>query len=120
MTRKLVIQSVTIGSGVALTGEINLGKSGVLQGIIIPSAWTAANLTLQISDSDKTGGTFVDVYDDAGVEGVIIAAASRCLALYPDQFVGARFIKLRSGTTGTPVNQGAERTLILLIETGGR
>jgi hypothetical protein len=97
-----------------LTSEIDLGKGGKLQGIYMPASWTTADLTLQAAS--ETGGTFLDVYDDAATEASIGAAASRYLSLYPDVFAGIRFIKIRSGTTATPVQQGAARTLILDIE----
>jgi hypothetical protein len=115
MAKKFKRLEVTIDqSSNSITSEIDLGKGGKLQGIYMPAAWTAANLTLQASDS--SGGTFRDVYDDAGTEEVITAAASRYISLYPDVFAGVRYIKIRSGTTSTPVNQGAARTLILDIE----
>lgn len=98
----------------SISAEIDLGKGGKLQGIYMPAAWTTADITLQAASS--SGGTFLDVYDDAGTEASISAAASRYITLYPDQFAGVRFIKIRSGTTGTPVNQAAARSLVLDIQ----
>jgi hypothetical protein len=97
-----------------ITSEIDLGKGGKLQGIYMPAAWTTAAITLQASDA--SGGTFRDVYDNAGTEESITAAASQYISLYPDTFAGVRFIKIRSGTSATPVTQAAARTLILDIE----
>jgi len=103
--------TVIIANGVALTDVIDL-KQNIITAIQIPAAWTAANLTFQAS-STRTG-TFADVFDAAGNELTAVAAASRVivdlLELSP-----IRFLKIRSGTTGTPVNQGAERTLNLIL-----
>ncbi len=114
------ISAVIDQSSNQITAEIDLGESGVLQGIIMPS-WTAANLTFQVAgETDSGSGVHVDSYDDLGVESLVVAAADRHLSLDPDQFAGARYIKIRSGTTGTPVTQAAARTLILLIENFNR
>lgn len=106
---------VTIANGASLSGEINLG--GAMPGaIIMPAAWTAANLTLQVSPDG--GVTYYDLYDDAGNEITITAAASRMILFDTiAQLIaigeGSR-LKIRSGTSGTPVNQGAARTLYVV------
>ena len=107
-----VKDTVVIASGASLSGVLSLvGKT--LTDIIMPSAWTAANLTFQYSDSEN--GTFVDMYDDAGTEYLVVAGASRGISLDPRAFVGKNFLKIRSGTSGTPVNQGAARTLTCIL-----
>lgn len=109
------IKTTTIANGASLSGEVDL-EGYSLVGIIMPAAWTAADLTFQAATT--TEGTFCDVYDNSGVEVSTDADASRAigtdgvaLALAP-----FRFVKLRSGTTGTPVNQGAERTISLVLK----
>lgn len=108
--------TASIPNAQALTPEIDTtGRS--LAGIVIPSAgWTAAVITFQVSN--VTGGTYVDLYDDNGNEVTVQAAAGRAigidaaaLGLAPYQFV-----KIRSGTTATPVNQGAQRDLIAIMK----
>jgi hypothetical protein len=75
----------------------------------MPAAWTAATLTFQVS---YDGTTFVDLYDDTGTEIQWQAAASRFIVpSAPSQFFGIQALKVRSGTTGTPVNQGADRAI---------
>ncbi len=81
-----------------------------LVGLQMPSAWTAANLTF--SGSMDGGATYNDLYDEVGTERSVVAAASRSITLDPAKFLGLTHIKVRSGTTGTPVNQGAARTII--------
>ena len=110
---------VTIADLASLSGEVDL-EGAVLVGIAMPAAWTAANLTFQAASA--TGGTFQDVYDDAGGEVTVIAAVSRAIGV--DVAAGAlapfRYIKVRSGTTGTPVVQtpgeGLVRTITLVLK----
>jgi predicted RecA/RadA family phage recombinase len=84
--------------------------------IHMPASWTTGNLTLLASSSLE--GTYNDVYDDAGSEVTIVAAASRCIVvdLLALAMGPLRFIKLRSGTSGTPVQQAGARTLILSMK----
>ncbi len=103
--------TVTIPSGTAITGEIDL-KGRIPCGIIMPAAWTAAALTFQAAAG--SGGTYVDMYD-GGAEKSETVGASQYIVLDPTKFLGVPFLKVRSGTTGTPVNQGADRSLVLMV-----
>ena len=92
----------------------------LLCGIHMPDTWTTANITFQGAPSQgaSTGSTdepdtFNDMYDASGTEVTVTAAASRYINLDPASYAGARFLKIRSGTTGTPVNQAAARTVVL-------
>jgi len=104
--------TATIANGASLSAEIDL-KGHQLAAIFMPGTWTTANLSYQASD--QTGGTFQDVYDSAGNELTSIADASRTITDIPE-LGPIRFLKIRSGTTGTPVNQGGNRTIILLVK----
>ena len=108
-------KDVVIAINQSLSAEVDL-EGFTLAAILMPSAWDAAGLTFQAAD--VTGGTFRDVYDDAGNEVAVSAAASRAIGI--DLLAGAvaalRFIKLRSGTTGVPVTQTAARTLTLVLK----
>ena len=100
-----------IYSGTALTGSIDT-KDQPVMAIRIPASWTTANLTFQGSQ-DATN--FFDVYNIYGDEyTVVVGGASRYIVLSPLEFQWARYIKIRSGTTGTPVNQGADRSLLII------
>jgi hypothetical protein len=59
--------------------------------------------------------TYDDLYDSA-TERSVTAAASRYLAFNIADWVSVRFLKIRSGTAGTPVNQAAARTLTLVVQ----
>jgi hypothetical protein len=104
---------ITILSGASLSNAALLGDS-VLVGIQMPAAWTAASLTFQVSDDG--GATWKDLYDDAGVEVTLspTSPAGKRMAVSPDPFGGIVLIKVRSGTSGVPVVQGADRALVLV------
>ncbi len=103
--------TVTIASGQSLSPAVNLGGRK-LCGIAMPAAWTAAGLTLQGS---VDGTTYLDVYIAAGTAYTITAAASQMIVLDPNLLRAMSYLKVRSGTAGAPVNQGADRALTLLL-----
>jgi hypothetical protein len=105
------VQAATIANGASLSGAISL-RGGRLSAIQMPAAWTAANLTFQTSFD---GATFADAYDDVGNELTVSATISRVLQLDPSKWVGVQYIKVRSGTSASPVAQGAARTLQLIL-----
>lgn len=103
----------TIASGQSLSGVVPLAiNHETLVGIQMPPAWTTADLSFQAAYDDDA--TFVDLYDVAGVEVTAKAAASRYIPVDPADFRGVLFLKIRSGTAATPVNQAADRELILI------
>lgn len=108
-----VISSVVIANGQSLSGEVDLTNFDLV-GVIMPSAWTAAALTFSMSD--VTGGTAKSVRDSAGAEVSYTVAADQYIIVnqaHRDAFAG--FLKLRSGTAGVPVAQGAARTIQLVL-----
>ena len=110
----------TIASGASLSDAVDTGNTNSLSSIvaiIMPSAWTAADLTFQASAT--VDGTYNDVYDDDDNEVTVQAGASRHIVLDDEMrshMAGLRFIKIRSGTSGTPVNQGAGRSITLVVK----
>lgn len=100
----------TITSGQSVSNVVDLGSKTLLA-IITPSDWTAANLTFQVSTD---GITYSNMHDNAGVESTVTAAASRYIVVDPANWVGVKYIKVRSGTSGTPVNQAADRIIKLV------
>lgn len=115
IARQTGTATATIGAAASLSDEVDLAGFPLV-GVIMPAAWTAANLTFQVASA--SGGTFVDLYDDAGNEVEVNAAASRGLAggQWLEKLAPWRFVKVRSGTTGTPVAQGAERVITLALK----
>lgn len=101
--------AATIANTGSLSAAIQLcGRVPV--GLIMPSGWTAASLTFQISID---GSTYVDLYSLANPasEFTLSVGASRAIPLDAAVFAGAAFLKVRSGTSASPVAQGGERTI---------
>lgn len=131
MSRHGNFATATITNGTALTGALNLDilanvpqdfavtaqKQGMrLGGIIMPAGWTAANLTFQIS---ADGVSFVNMYDKYGSEVVVAVAAGQGHVLDFADYITLPWLKIRSGTAATPVNQAADRSLTLLLRATG-
>lgn len=109
------VRSATIASGGSLSTPLELEGAAIF-GLIMPAEWTAANLTFQACDT--FGGTYQNLYDDSGTEVTVTAAAARCIAidLAALKLAGFNYIKIRSGTSATPVNQAAARTIKLICK----
>lgn len=106
------LASVTIAAGASLSGAIDLATMR-LSGIVVPAAWTTANLTFQAS---ADGATFNDLYDALGGEYTVqVGGPARHLQLPLADFLGLRWLKLRSGTAAAAVNQAGGRTLGLVL-----
>jgi hypothetical protein len=103
--------TATIANGESLSGAVDLGGRKLV-GIVMPASWTAASLTFQASPD---GVTYYNVYDGA-TERAVVVGASYYSMLNIGDWVGCRWIKVRSGTAGSAVNQAAERALTLVIQ----
>lgn len=106
---------VTIANGASLSGAQELTE-GQLVGILMPAAWTAAAVSFDVS---YDGTTYAPLYNQSGEVKVssshIATAERRYFALDPVDFMGARYLKIRSGLNGAAVAQGAARTITLLM-----
>ncbi len=106
-----IIQDASLSDAVNLRGE-------VLVGVRMCAVWDAANLTFQVSMDNVT---YLDAYSSAGAEHVVtVHVISSHIWVDPTNFAGYRWLKVRSGTTGTPVAQsdGDESRLLELITRG--
>lgn len=103
-----------IANGQSLSAGIELNST--LVGIFMPAAWTAAGITFQVAldDGTEAPGAYQDLYGADGVEYTVTAAASHFIAIDMSKFIGAAWLKVRSGTGASAVNQGADRTLQLV------
>lgn len=105
-------KTVTIPTSGSLSPVVEL-VGATLVGIQIPSGWTTANITFQAS---ADGSTYVDLYDNSGAEyTVVVGGTSRYIAVPLGDLLGVRFLKVRSGTSGTPVSQTVARILTLAL-----
>lgn len=105
-----IAQDANLSDAVYLEGE-------VLVSVRMPAVWDAANLTFQVSMDNVT---YLNAYSQAGAEHVVTAAAALHIWVDPAAFAGYRWLKVRSGTSGTPVAQstGDDPRLIELITRG--
>jgi hypothetical protein len=99
-----------IDLGASLSSAVDLHGQAVLR-IDMPATWTAANLTFQVSNDNIA---FQNLFDDFGVEVSAQAAASIAIRLQPSDWASVKYLKVRSGTSGTPVVQIAARTINLV------
>lgn len=107
--------TVSIANGESLSGALSLTPgTRQLVALQMPAAWTAASLTFAVS---ADGTTYVPLYWD-GAEYTILAAGgattSTGVSLEPAAFAGWAYVKVRSGTSGSAVNQGAARSITVL------
>jgi hypothetical protein len=102
---------VVIAINTSLSAAVYI-RGGLVSVIEMPAAWDAANLTFQ---SSGDGTNYFNLYDEFGTEVTANASTSRRIRLEPSQWAGTQYLKIRSGTAGTPVNQTAERTLYVEI-----
>lgn len=102
--------TVTIANGQSLSGSADLIGMKVI-GIAMPSAFTGSSLTFQGS---VDGTTFGDVYYEDS-ELSISCGASRMIGIDPIKLLPWRWVKVRSGTSGSPTNEAAERTITLVV-----
>lgn len=102
--------TATIASGASLSNSIGIQPTYTLAGIQMPAAWDAASLTFQGSFD---GTTYGDLYDNAGIEITIPAAAGRIIPIADSTLRTMPYLKIRSGASATPVAQTAERTITL-------
>jgi hypothetical protein len=107
----LQTQQVTITSGQSLSIAATLGVNRLLVGIQMDVGWDAAALTFQMSPD---GGTTWLEMQGASAVLTYNAAAGQYIAIDPTLWRGVTMLKVRSGTSGSPVNQTATRTLTLI------
>jgi hypothetical protein len=106
-------QTVTIASGASQSDVIDTVDTRIYGLRLDPTGWTSAAITFL--GCETADGTFEALYKDDGTEATLASASiatGRKIGL--DAIAGAlmpwRYLKLRSGTAGVPVNQGAART----------
>lgn len=99
-------QTATIASGTAISTMISSG-GGFCFGLLMPAAWTAADLTFLVCDNPD--GTFVDLYDDSASQVKVLSpGVARYISLVSitDALRPYSYIKLKSS-----VNQAADRVI---------
>lgn len=113
-------KTVTILDGASLSDGIRVQEGTALVGIVTPSGWDTAALSLAVAAdgirTDPDDATYVPLLDQTGTEWDAAAvAASRAVAVPAELTLGFRFLKVRSGTSGAAVNQSGTVVLTLLF-----
>lgn len=99
--------SATIANGQQESSALSLAGF-TLVGIQFPAAFTGTTVTFEMSDA--VGGTYVPVYNSAGLVTYTIAQG-RYYAIDPKDFYGINFLKIKSGSA-----EGAARTLLCSLK----
>ena len=110
---------VTIASAAAVSGAFKPAGQRIA-GVIVPSAWTAADISFEL---EEPSGTWVKLVDPAGalvkITGVATALSE---AMLPPEIADrvAHYGAMRLVSTNTAseanINQDAARTLTLILE----
>lgn len=124
-------KTATIANNASLSSEILVPAGEVLAGIVTPAAWTAAALTaagIYNPESDTflpinwaaPDYTAVPIAFTNAELSLSSAVTADTILMFSREVVatlnGVQRLKIRSGTSGSPVNQGAERTLGLIFK----
>lgn len=104
-------QTITIASTGNLSPAVRLPNGHELAAIIMPATWTAAGITFR---AGYTAAGTADVFGSDGNEVALVVIAAHYVPIAPGLLHGANFIKIRSGTSATPVAQAAARTLTVI------
>ena len=107
----LAEHDVIIANGESLSATLDL-DGGVLEGFVMPAAWTAATVSFEGSMDDVT------YYEcgDGTAEVSLVADTGWLISIGAGTINGlGRYVRVRSGTSAIPVNQGAARTITLLV-----
>jgi hypothetical protein len=102
----------TIQSGQSLSAEADIGAQ-TLVGIMVPSTWTTAPMSFQVSIDDVAFVEFQSFEQSLPAASV---AGGTYLAVDPQVWRGINIIKVRSGTLASPVNQTSTVTLELVVK----
>jgi hypothetical protein len=108
--------TAVIVSGESLSAVVDLAGL-TLAGIEMPATWTAASLTFQVAASAALAAA--NLYDELGSEYTATAAQGHFIAINPADFAGIKWLRVRSGSSASPVNQAGERSIILVARSIG-
>lgn len=105
--------TATIANGASVSGTVDLTSTALL-GFIAPAAWTTAALNIEVSADGSTWATVV--YDGSGtaVSSWSALVAGAAYAVDTVSMLPFRYARFRSGTSGSPVNQGAQRDFVVI------
>lgn len=99
--------SVTIASGASLSDAADLNGT-LVASVVFPSGWTG---TVASFEASIDGDIYAPVRDNTGAYVNVAVSGLSFVSVDPSYFVGAAYVKVRSGTQTTPVVQSGTRTV---------
>lgn len=104
------VVQITILNGASLSAGVQVGAGRII-GIQLPT-FTSASLSFQGS---ADGVTYGELVDSANAAVAFPASTGGQFIQIPLGIAIPPWIKVRSGTSGTPVNQAADRVISLVL-----
>ncbi len=105
------VLSVNIASGSALSDSIHCGDA-IPQAFYIPTI-DSAKLTFQAS---VDGSTWYECNDSTNSTITEPTTSGDIYLTAPDGLEGANYLKIRTGTSGSPTNQSSDRTITVVCK----
>lgn len=101
------VQTVSIANGASVSGTIDLLRTAIV-GFVAPASWTTAALNIEVSTDGTSWSSLYDAYGSAtGSLSALVAGAAYAVDMV--SLLPFRYVRLRSGTSASPVNQAAQR-----------
>lgn len=107
----LVKTTVTVATGASLSGA-SAELDGRLVGIQLDAEWDTNAVTFQMS---LDGSNWSNVYKEGTEYSLAGVVASSYNSVDMNVFLGARYVKARSGTAGSAVNQSGATVVTLVL-----
>ena len=106
-----VAKTVTVADGASLS-DAAFTEYLELCGVITDSGWNTAALTFQGSHD---GTNYFNIWNGASELSYAAVVASTWVAFDPALFLGIPYIKVRSGTSASAVNQTGDSVVTLVL-----
>lgn len=105
--------TATIANAASVSGSIDLTSTALL-GFIAPAAWTTAALNLEVSMDNTNWATVIYDSGNSPVGSWSAVVAGAAYAVDTVSMLPFRYVRLRSGTSASPVTQGAQRDFTVI------
>jgi hypothetical protein len=106
-TKNVVAVTIAAGDAMSTAGDLT---TLAMTAILIPSDWTAANISFQMSDDIS----FYNLLDVEGREFLMPVGPGSALNMDTSLTDGALWIKVRSGSNENPIQQISACTVKLI------
>lgn len=107
----LHIHTLAIASGQSLSDAATLAGARAAR-IDIPGTFTGTTISFQASP-DSVDANFKNLYKSDGSEYTITVAPGRSILLDLADFLSIPYLKVRSGTAGSPTAEAAGRSIVV-------